>query len=263
MGLLFHLRLYIAQVHRYVPAVGKGQWFLHVQQTNAHIPFAKQIFDPVDHLLGFRGQVKADENVVIIRHNYTPVPELLCAAWIAHGRCDAVYTENADHRQTVEYFIIVIVILVLAAKLMQLRTPRRENHLAALRTYGREVGLRIELVSDLWGVDTAGATPAVRYLLPWPLSFDTQAGFISWTLVRDTRRGEESVWHGWRWQNARAPELAGAALGEVLTQLPPDAMAVQCDRFGLSVYWRELGDMNSVAKFLSGLKKIRNKYIKQ
>lgn len=179
-----------------------------------------------------------------------------------HGSFGAVYTENAEYRQTVEYFIILIVTLVLAVKLAQLHTPRREKHLTAIRARAREVGLRVEWVSDLLRVDAAGAVPAVRYLLPWPLSFDTGAGFIPWGLVRDVRRGRESPWGGWHWHSTPAPELVRAGLGEILASLPCDVAAVQCDRSGLSIYWSEQEDMDSVAKLLNGLENIRNNYIK-
>lgn len=187
---------------------------------------------------------------------------LLCAAWMPHGSFDAVYTENAEHRQTVEYFIILIVTLVLAAKLAQLHTPRREKHLAAIRTRAREVGLRVEWVSDLLRVDAACVAPAVRYLLPWPLSFATDAGFIPWGLVRDVRRGRASPWSGWYWHGPPAPELVRAGLGEILASLPCDAAAIQCDRSGLAIYWSEQGDLDAVVKLLNGLENIRNNYIK-
>lgn len=160
-----------------------------------------------------------------------------------------------------EYFIILIVAMVLLAKLAQLHRPPREKLLVTLRARGREAGLRVELVSD--PLAGAGVAPAVRYLLPWPLNFDTGAGFTPWSLVRDARRGKETPWVGWRWADAPAPEGVRAGLEGILAGLPSDVGVVQCDRSGLSIYWGEQGGQDSVAKLVEGLNNLRNKYIKQ
>ncbi len=174
-----------------------------------------------------------------------------------------MYTERAEYGQTVEYFIILIVAVVLLAKLAHLHRPPREKLLAILRARGREAGLRVELVRDpLVGVGT-GVVPAVRYLLPWPLNFDTGAGFSPWGLVSDVRQGRESPWSGWRWQGTPAPEVVCTGLEEILAGLPDDVRALQCDRSGLSIYWGEQGGLDSVTTLVEGLKNIRNKYIKQ
>ncbi len=180
----------------------------------------------------------------------------------AHGSFGAVYTENAEHRQTVEYFIILIVILALAAKLTHLHTPRREKQLAATRARGREAGLRVELVRGPWSGDRSTGAPVVRYLLHWPLNFDTgAAGFTPWALVYGVARGRESPWNGWRWQDLPAPDLVSARLGEILGSLPNDAAAVQCDRSGVAVYWGEQGGVEAVERLLDELKNIRKIYI--
>jgi hypothetical protein len=151
----------------------------------------------------------------------------------------------------VVWIIIIVILLVAFGPLMWLRPSARERRQSALRQQAYKEGMRVELrrlpkrdpdpeerVSASGRVRELDAdAPAYVYPLPSRLRM-----LPKWRLVR----GDDGMpaYPGWVFEPGRRPdhprlqEMLGV-LAPVITVLPDDVLAVECDPQNLAGYWLE------------------------
>jgi len=171
------------------------------------------------------------------------------------------------------WWLIALLFLAAFGPVFWLIPGRRERQLAAMRQRARTLGMQVELCHlpelnpkpedrvTAGGERTETVIRCVAYRLPYGRKLDHVP---VWRLQRDARSGN-GMFAGWCEQiQGSASQDYWAELGEILPGLPPDCIAIECDRHQVSCYWRERTDpdnalmtVNRIAENLEKIKKLQ------
>ena len=156
------------------------------------------------------------------------------------------------------YLLIALVLAVILSPLLSLRQSPRQKLITTLRQCAVQCGLQIKLVQSPLAREGDKQLDTVRYRLCWGL--ETKPSQLrraeQWQLVRHSLRGDASPWNGWRWLTLPIAESLQPDLGEVVAALPVDVIAIDSGRDGLSIYWRERGELADVKLIYSLLDRL-------
>lgn len=148
-----------------------------------------------------------------------------------------------------EFTAILLVLAALAlviGPVMMFRPSARDRRLASLRAHANEQGIRVALASAA----TAELKDSARYILPWPQKLLKSQ---RWGLVRKAYPHGLHIATYWAWQGEAAPAALVPVLEGYVSGLPASVVALTAGPDGLSLNWREQGDVALLQSLLAGL----------
>jgi hypothetical protein len=167
---------------------------------------------------------------------------------------------------------IPILITVLAAALaigpvMWFRSTPSQRRIIEFRGRAARLGLQVRLVS-LADLGVAGEEAKVDTVAAYGLAWvrDAQddnkvtrrAANRAWCLLKQriSHEGHFAGW--WNWQPGREADTKWhAPLRALLVELPADVLALENNRLGLWLYWREKGQAERVEQIASILQRMK------
>ena len=159
------------------------------------------------------------------------------------------------------YLVILFVLALALAPIFALMPSKRQKLQMELRDKARVCGLQVQ-ICDLPQtrrdrVREEDVVKGVAYRLLWQLKDFNQQELkqrrFSYIRLRDVPHEEHD--------GEVVPEVLWNLLGELLQALPESIQAVECAEFGLSVYWLEKGDVQTVADIKGQLEAIKSRFL--
>ncbi|WP_346797722.1 preprotein translocase subunit YajC [Halomonas sp. Bachu 37] len=155
-----------------------------------------------------------------------------------------------------EWLIIVLILMFVAAPVMWLKPSPRQKRLVKLRRELGQQGVTIKLEKPPLH-EFKGTMPAYRWRYP------EQAPGPDFTLVRDSHASEalETYLPGWRWRVAPLrplPESAHPFFARLLERLPQDALIIESDPQALTLWWWESQNEERFQQYLDDFKGLRD-----
>ncbi|XKH59208.1 preprotein translocase subunit YajC [Halomonas sediminis] len=155
-----------------------------------------------------------------------------------------------------EWFIIVFILMMVAAPVMWLKPSPRQKRLVHLRNTLRQHGVTIKMEKPPLH-DFKGTMPAYCWKYP------DQAPGPDFVLVRETHASEalEVYLPGWRWRVAPLrplPEQAERHFVALLERLPQDVVIVESNRSALMIWWWESQGAERFLKYLDDFQALRD-----
>lgn len=153
------------------------------------------------------------------------------------------------------YLLIIFIIVVVLSPLVWLKGTPAQRRMTEFRRQAALSGLKVQLVPEPDAEESEKRPSAVRYVLPFrPGEVEAFCLPGTWTLLRNSRRGWESPWDGWRWFRGEAAPVLLPRIETVLSGLPEMVYAIRADRLGIAFYLTESGDAGSVELLADRLK---------
>ena len=158
------------------------------------------------------------------------------------------------------WLLIAFIVALIVSPVMWLKPSPKQRRVARLREHARKAGVRVKLAAP--PLHAAGKQmPSYRWGYP-----KEQPGprFVA---VRESASSSvlKSVCHGWRWRIEPLRPLPAdeqQRLEVLLTRLPQDALVLESDVHGVTLWWYEsqgperfdsyLGDMATLRDSLAG-----------
>ena len=153
------------------------------------------------------------------------------------------------------YFLIIFVLMIIISPLMWLRQTPRQKLTIDMRKKATNLGMIVKLSATADSRKEKKRLNCVTYKLKWhPESVELSGLNIEdWTLIKSNKRGEISVWPGWRWLDGQPSHKIMNKIELVIKKLPISVSALQVRSDGLLVYWNEEGDAVDVNNIYESL----------
>lgn len=154
------------------------------------------------------------------------------------------------------WLIIAAVVGMVFAPAMWLRPSPRQQRSMRLREVANRLGVRVRLAPSPLHHD-GDRMPAYR----WP--YPAERPGPDFMLVHDDEASAalKVFVDGWRWRKEPLrglPATARERFAELLTALPPDAVAVESDAEGLTLWWGESQDEAAFQALAGRLAELRD-----
>lgn len=158
------------------------------------------------------------------------------------------------------YFLIFFIIAVVLSPLAWLKSTPAQARMTTFRQRASALGLKVALCPPPDSAEDEKRPGAVKYYIPFKADdkAELRAIFGTWILLRDERRGWESLWGGWRWFRKEARESLQSAIGACVSELPAPVYAIQADGNALGVYLHEKGEVAVVDQISTSLNTLLN-----
>ncbi|WP_237056001.1 hypothetical protein [Microbulbifer sediminum] len=148
--------------------------------------------------------------------------------------------------------IIFFAVALVIGPVMWLKPSSRDRRLAEFRQRAAGAGMVVQM-SRL--PESQGEGTAAVYISRWEDPRRLQTGWMI-----ELQRMEHGMHFSGRWDwrgEQQAPREAWPLLRELLTSLPPDALALHATQAGLGIQWREQSGESGMDSLLAALDKFR------
>ncbi|PMR75372.1 preprotein translocase subunit YajC [Billgrantia endophytica] len=152
--------------------------------------------------------------------------------------------------------MIVAVLLLMVAPVMWLKPSTRQRRIAPLRNAAAKAGVKVKLEKPpLHGIDTA--MPGYRWHYP------RECPGPHFLLVRDSDASQalKPCVAGWRWRVEPLrplPEEAREPLEALLMRLPQDALVVESNEYGITLWWWESQGAERFLTYVEDFRQVRD-----
>ncbi len=161
------------------------------------------------------------------------------------------------------YLLIFFGVCLVIGPILWLQPSRADKRRAQLRSDALAKGLEVNLAAmprlERAIGEESKTFDSVVYRMPWRREDRQRSDELgTWTCVREAKTADSDIPLLWRWKEKHIlSEEVQSHLSELLSQFPADVSAVESNRHGLSVYWRERGERSDVDQILMVLQQIR------
>ncbi|MGQ9424639.1 hypothetical protein ACXYTJ_01680 [Gilvimarinus sp. F26214L] len=162
--------------------------------------------------------------------------------------------------------IISLVAAMAVGPIMWFRSTPSQRRIVGFRNRAAQLGLRVRIVSlrDLLPSERDSAETVAGYGLPWVRSGEDGNGLARrpanhpWRLIKE-RISHEGHFQGyWNWQEGMVADSKWHdPLRAMVSDLPPDAVALENNAHGLWLYWRERGAPEAVDRLAATLESLK------
>ncbi|MBD3896310.1 preprotein translocase subunit YajC [Halomonas sp. ML-15] len=154
------------------------------------------------------------------------------------------------------WLLIAFIVALIVSPVMWLKPSPKQKRVMRLRAHAAKAGVRVKLAAP--PLHAAGKLmPSYRWGYP------KERPGPRFVAVRETAASNvlKSVCHGWRWRIEPLrplPEAIHRRLEALLTRLPQDALVLESDEHGLTLWWYESQGPERFDSYLGDLAALRD-----
>ena len=153
------------------------------------------------------------------------------------------------------WLLIIFCLAVALSPLMWMKASPRQQQVTVLRAKARSLSINVNICRQPDAIDSETRLDAILYWLSWQKDTVNQV----WVLQRQTRRGWESSFDGWRWVNNQAHPSWEQIIELIIQDLPAGISAIVANKEGIGMVWDERGDEDFIDDLHQNLIKLRKK----